>query len=58
MIEVLKSISAESIVGAGLVIALFYSIYVGMNELSMSIASGLVGYIGHDKIQQHSQMKG
>lgn len=36
----------EMLVGAGLVVALAMSIAYGMNELSMSIASGLVGYMG------------
>ena len=31
---------------AGLLAALIMSIFYGMNELAMSIASGLLGYIG------------
>nr|DAZ37449.1 MAG TPA: hypothetical protein [Caudoviricetes sp.] len=31
---------------AGLLVALIMSIFYGMNELAMSIASGLLGYIG------------
>lgn len=31
---------------AGLVAALILAIFFGMNELAMSIASGLLGYIG------------
>lgn len=31
---------------SGLVVALLGAIWLGMNELAMSIASGLVGYIG------------
>mgnify|MGYP001036050482 CR=1 FL=1 len=31
---------------AGLLVALIVSIFYGMNELAMSIASGLLGYIG------------
>lgn len=60
MTDYLKTVTLESVVGTGLVIALFLSIFMGMNELSMSIASGLVGYIGHGKIQQreHVDMKG
>lgn len=34
------------IVVIGLVISLIISIFYGLNELSMSIASGLLGYIG------------
>ena len=36
----------EIIVAIGLVVAMLLSISYGMNELSMSIASGLVGYMG------------
>lgn len=31
---------------AGLLVALIMSIFYGVNELAMSIASGLLGYIG------------
>lgn len=31
---------------AGLLVALILAIFYGMNELAMSIASGLLGYIG------------
>lgn len=31
---------------AGLLVALIMSIFYGMNDLAMSIASGLLGYIG------------
>ena len=34
------------IVVIGLVVSLIISIFYGLNELSMSIASGLLGYIG------------
>ena len=34
------------IVVIGLVVSLILSIFYGLNELSMSIASGLLGYIG------------
>jgi F0F1-type ATP synthase membrane subunit c/vacuolar-type H+-ATPase subunit K len=37
---------ADCIVIIGLVIALILAIFYGMNELAMSIASGLLGYIG------------
>ena len=45
-------LSVESIVAAGLVAALILSMFYGSNELSMSIASGLIGYIGRGKLQQ------
>lgn len=53
MSDFLKTVTLEAVVGTGLVVALFLSIFMGMNELSMSIASGLVGYIGHGKLQHH-----
>ena len=37
---------ADVLVVIALSIALILSIYDGLNELSMSIASGLLGYIG------------
>lgn len=37
---------ADCLVIAGLVAALVMAILLGMNELAMSIASGLLGYIG------------
>ncbi len=53
MNDFLKTVTLEAVVGTGLVVALFLSIFMGMNELSMSIASGLVGYIGHGKLQHY-----
>jgi len=41
-----EKINTEKIVGIGLVAALMTAIFFGMNELAMSIASGLVGYMG------------
>lgn len=37
---------ADVLVIIGLVMALVLAIFYGMNELAMSIASGLLGYIG------------
>lgn len=37
---------ADCLVIMGLVAALILAIFFGLNELSMSIASGLLGYIG------------
>ena len=45
-------LNAETIVSIGLVIALLLAIYNGTNELSMSIASGLIGYIGRGKLAE------
>lgn len=40
----------ENIIAGGLVVALLVSLFYGSNELSTSIASGLLGYIGRSKI--------
>lgn len=45
-------LNAETIVSIGLVIALLLAICNGTNELSMSIASGLIGYIGRGKLAE------
>ena len=37
---------ADCMVIIGLIIALVLAIFYGLNELAMSIASGLFGYIG------------
>lgn len=37
---------ADCLVIIGLVTALIMAIFYGLNELAMSIASGLLGYIG------------
>lgn len=37
---------ADCLVIIGLVTALILAIFYGLNELAMSIASGLLGYIG------------
>lgn len=41
-----EKLNTEKIVGIGLVAALMMAIFFGLNELAMSIASGLVGYMG------------
>lgn len=55
MIELIKQnvVTLDAVVGVGLVVALLCSILMDMRDLAMSIASGLVGYIGHGKIQQY-----
>ena len=45
-------LNAETIVSVGLVAGLVISIFYGTNELSMSIASGLIGYIGRGKLAE------
>lgn len=44
---------ADLMVIAGLVISLVMAILFNLNELSMSIASGLLGYIGGAKTAIH-----
>ena len=43
-------LKTENLVAVGLVIALLVSLFVGSSELSTTIASGLIGYIGGRKI--------
>ena len=47
----------DCIVVVGLVAALIMTIFYNMNELSMSIASGLLGYIGGN-VKSAMQVKG
>lgn len=47
----------DCIVVAGLVAALIMTIFYNLNELSMSIASGLLGYIGGN-VKSAMQVKG
>ncbi len=42
----IEKINTDGIVAGGLIIGLLAAIFMGMNELAMSIASGLVGYMG------------
>lgn len=48
---------ADCLVIIGLVTALIMAIFYGLNELAMSIASGLLGYIG-GTVKSATQMKG
>ena len=45
------------IVVIGLVVSLIISIFYGLNELSMSIASGLLGYIGGSAVSSKTVPK-
>lgn len=45
-------LKTDNLVAVGLVITLIISLFVGSNELSMSIASGLIGYIGRGSIDK------
>lgn len=48
---------ADCLVVIGLVSALVLAIFYGLNELAMSIASGLLGYIG-GTVKSTTQTKG
>ena len=47
-------LKTENLVAVGLVIALLISLFTGTTEISMSIASGLIGYIGRGEIKKFS----
>jgi len=47
----------DCLVIIGLVVALIMTIFYGLNELAMSIASGLLGYIG-GTVKSATQTKG
>ena len=42
--------STDNLIGIGLVIALLLSLFMGSEQLSMTIATGLIGYIGRGKL--------
>lgn len=46
---------ADLVVITGLVTGLVMAILFGLNELAMSIASGLLGYIGGSKLSSHKE---
>jgi hypothetical protein len=46
---------ADLVVITGLVTGLVMAILFGLNELAMSIASGLLGYIGGSKLSPHKE---
>jgi len=48
--KIRNMIHTETIVSIGLVISLILAIFFGSNELSMSIASGLLGFLGRSVI--------
>lgn len=51
-------LNAETLVAVGLVIALLICIlFESDSQLAMSIASGLIGYIGRSKIASYSNKK-
>ena len=48
--KIRNMIHTETIVSIGLVISLILAIFFGSNELSMSIASGLLGFLGRSVV--------
>lgn len=44
--------STDNLIGIGLVIALLLSLFMDSEQLSMTIATGLIGYIGRGKLQR------
>ena len=51
-------LNAETLVAIGLVIALLICIIFGSDsQLAMSIASGLIGYIGRSKVSSFGNKK-
>ena len=49
---IIYALQPENMVAMGLVGALIVSMFYGSNELSMSIASGLIGYIGGGQVKR------
>ena len=45
-------INTDNLIGIGLVIALLLSLFMGTEQLSMNIATGLIGYTGRGKLQR------
>lgn len=50
----IEKINTDTVVAGGLIIGLLAAIFMGMNELAMSIASGLVGYMGRS-LREHKE---
>lgn len=50
----IEKINTDVVVAAGLIVGLLAAIFMGMNELAMSIASGLVGYMGRS-LTEHKE---
>ena len=42
----MSKMNTDTVVAGGLIAGLLAAIFSGLNELAMSIASGLLGYIG------------
>lgn len=50
----MPKMNTDTVVAAGLIVGLLAAIFMGMNELAMSIASGLVGYMGRS-LTEHKE---
>lgn len=47
-----EMLTTENLVALGLVVALIISLFTGTEDLSMAIASGLIGYLGRGQIEK------
>ena len=52
--DTMPRVNTDTVVAGGLIAGLLAAIYAGMNELAMSIASGLVGYMGRS-LTEHKE---
>ena len=52
--EFVRNIHTEGIIGTGLIIALFLSIYFNDKDLAVNISSGLIGYLGRGRVVKES----
>ena len=50
----MQRVNTDTVVAGGLIVGLLMAIFMGMNELAMSIASGLVGYMGRS-LAEHKE---
>ena len=57
-VMVKELLHTENIIALGLVLALLASLFYGSSELSMNIASGLIGYLGRGHIIRRDNDKG
>ena len=53
----IEKVNTDGIVAIGLIGCLIAAIFSGMNELSMSIAGGLVGYMGRAVVTRKDDVK-
>ena len=50
----MQRVNTDTVVAGGLIVGLLMAIFMDMNELAMSIASGLVGYMGRS-LAEHKE---